>query len=159
MTPYYITYPMNVIPTLEGGLAIQPETEADWMVLEMICMDIGRPAHLAESLAGLMDDDSDWEEFVVPDLERNFSGQSKFVELAIENARKSDGGAVFIKPADGEKWYGAINQARLSLQARYQLHEIEDFSEVPAELSSAHFRDRFYLTLQSLLLEYVLDEA
>lgn len=148
---------MNVIPTLEGGLAIQPESEADWMILETICTDIGRPAHLAESLAGLMDEESDWEEYVVPDLEQNFDGQCRHVSAAIEDARDHNEQAVFIKPYEAEKWYGAINQARLSLQARYELHGIEDFEDAPAELRSAHFRDRFYLTLQSLLLEYVMD--
>ncbi len=150
---------MNVIPTLEGGLSIQPETEADWMVLETIASDIGRPAHLAESLADLMDKESDWEELVVPDLEQNFNVQCRFVQAAIEDARKNNGQAVFIKAHDAEKWYGAINQARLSLQARYDLHGVEDFEDAPAELRSAHFRDRFYLTLQGLLLEYVMGES
>lgn len=149
---------MNVIPTLEGGLAIQPETEADWMVLETICTDVGRPAHLAESLAGLMDDETDWEDLVVPDLEQGFSGQCEFVRAAVEDARGRSAQGVFIKKHDAEKWYGAINQARLSLEARYGLHGVEEFGDAPAELRSAHFRDRFYLQLQSLLLEYVMGE-
>lgn len=147
---------MNVIPTLEGGLAIQPESEVDWMVLETICADIGRPAHLAESLAGLMNDDSDWEELVVPDLEQNFNVQCDFVKRVIEDARERNGQAVFIKKHEAEKWYGALNQARLSLEARYDLHAKDDLEDAPTELRSAHFRDRFYLQLQSLLLDYVM---
>ena len=148
---------MNVIPTLEGGLVIQLETEADWMVLETIWTDIGRPAHLAESLADLMDEESDWEEWVVPDLEEHFNHQSQFIQAAVEHARDNNKKAVFIKRQDGEKWYGAINQARLALEARYGFKGAEDFENAPAELRSAHFRDRFYLQLQSLLLEYVID--
>ena len=149
---------MNVIPTLEGGLVIQAEDESDWVILETICTDVGRPAHLAESLAGLMDEESDWEEFVVPELEQNFNGQCSFVQRVIEDARENNGRAVFIKKHEAEQWYGALNQARLSLQARYDLHGVKDFDDAPAELRSAYFRDRFYLQLQSLLLEYVMDE-
>jgi hypothetical protein len=127
------------------------------MVLEMICTDVGRPAHLAESLAGLMDDESDWEEFVVPDLEQNFNVQCKFVQMTIEAAREHNAQAIFIKKHEAEKWYGAINQARLSLEARYGLGAIEDFEDAPEELNSAHFRDRFYQTLQGILLEYVME--
>ncbi|MFK7910330.1 MAG: hypothetical protein AB8F34_06980 [Akkermansiaceae bacterium] len=148
-----------MIPTLEGGLVIQPESEADWMVLETISTDIGRPAHLAESLAGLMDDEDDWEEYVVPDLEKNFSSQCKFVQAAIDDAREHNGQGVFIKRHDAEKWYGAINQARLSLEARYELHGRDAFDDAPAELKSAHFRDRFYLQLQSILLDYVMEDG
>lgn len=129
------------------------------MVLETINTDVGRPAHLAESLAGLMDEESDWEELVVPDLEQSFSSQCRFVQASIDAARERDEKALFIKPRDAEKWYGAVNQARLSLQARYKLHELDDPEGAPAELRSAHFRDRFYLMLQSLLLEYVMEDG
>ncbi|WP_435893030.1 hypothetical protein [Oceaniferula spumae] len=146
------------MPTLEGGLAIEPESNTDWAVLEMITHDVGRPAHLAESLAGLMDDDSDWEEYVVPDLELNFNSQCKYVAAVIAEAREYDERAIYIKPVNADKWYGAINQARISLEARYKLEAVEDVDEAPAELRSAHFRNRFYLMLQSMLLEYVMGE-
>ncbi|MBK1854818.1 hypothetical protein JO972_07595 [Verrucomicrobiaceae bacterium 5K15] len=146
------------MPTLEGGLAIEPSSETDWVVLEQITQDVGRPAHLAESLAGLMDEDSDWEEFVVPDLASSFNSQCKLVEKTIEHAREHDEPVVFIKPKQAEMWYGAINQARLALEARYQLDATEDAIEDAApELRSAHFRNRFYLMLQSMLLEYVME--
>lgn len=150
---------MNITPTLEGGLAIEPSSEIDWEVLEMITKDIGRPAHLAESLAGLMADDSEWDEYVVPDLETRFNNQSRLVAAAIQNAREHDEPVVYIKPRHAEKWYGAINQARLALQARYKLESQDDFEDAPAELRSAYFRDRFYLMLQSMLLEYVMEEG
>ncbi len=148
---------MNVLPTLEGGLCIIPESDADWVELELICHDVGRPAHLAESLADLMDEDSEWEEFVVPDLEESFNGQCRFVAASIENARENNERSLFITPAQAEKWYGAINQARLSLEARYKLEAIDDIEEAEPEVRSAYFRDRFYLFLQSMMLEYVMD--
>lgn len=150
---------MNVIPTLEGGLSIEPENAADWMVLEAISTDIGRPSHLAESLAGLMGDDSEWEELVVPDLEQNFNVQCRYVQEAVESAREQNSQAIFIKAHNADKWYGALNQARMSLQARYDIHGLDNFEDAPEELRSAHFRDRFYLTLQGVLLEYVMGNS
>lgn len=152
---------MMVNPTLEGGLVIEPQKDADWEVLEMITQDAGRPAHLAESLADLMDEESEWEELVAPELADVFGGQCRFVSKVIEHAREQNEAAVFIKPHDAEKWYGAVNQARLALEARYELEEVkergEPLEELPTELRSACFRDRFYLTLLSLLLDYVIE--
>ncbi len=148
---------MNVLPTLEGGLCILPESDTDWVALELICHDVGRPAHLAESLADLMDEDSEWEEFVVPDLEEVFNGQCRFVAATIEKARDNSERTIFITPAQAEKWYGAINQARLSLEARYKLEAVDDIEEVESEVRSAYFRDRFYLFLQSMIMEHVMD--
>ena len=45
---------MKVLPTLEGGLCILPESKGDWVELELICSDAVQPAHLAESLADLL---------------------------------------------------------------------------------------------------------
>jgi hypothetical protein len=151
---------MKVLPTMEGGLCILPESEADWEELELICSDAVRPSHLAESLADLMDEQSEWDEYVVPDLEENFQSQTRFVNAAIENARKSQEAVVFISPAQAEKWYGALNQARLSLHARYDVEEMNEtahLDEMEPEPRSAYFRNRFYLLLQSMLLEFVLN--
>ena len=153
---------MKVLPTLEGGLCILPESEDEWIELELICSDAVQPSHLAESLADLMDEDSEWDEYVVPDLEESFKGQCGFVRAVIKNARKSRERGIFITPADAEKWYGAINQARLSLQARYHLEEMGEMGDadgVESELKSAYFRNRFYLLLQSMLLEFVMERA
>jgi len=153
---------MKVLPTLEGGLCIMPESKNDWVEIELICSDAVQPAHLAESLADLMDEDSEWDEYVVPDLEESFKSQCGFVRAVIKNARKSRERGIFITPADAEKWYGAINQARLSLQARYHLEEMGEMGDadgVESELKSAYFRNRFYLLLQSMLLEFVMERA
>ena len=149
---------MTILPTLEGGLSIQPESDADWSVLEMITVDLGRPGHLAESLAGLMDDESEWDEWVVPDLVEAFNTQSTYVTKVIENARGlSDPATISVTKTDVESWYGAVNQARLALQARYRLDTLDSLDDVPEEVAQAYFRDRFYTTLLSLFLEYVMD--
>ncbi|MGB0775186.1 MAG: hypothetical protein ACPG32_00900 [Akkermansiaceae bacterium] len=150
---------MNITPTMAGGLCIEPESEADWMVLQMIGSDIGRSGHLAEALSDLMEDDEgDWGEFVLPDIKQTFRGQTQMVTRTIDDAHENEEKAVFIPAKHGDAWYGAINQARHTLQARYQFDSVENIEVAPAELRSAYFRDRFYLTLQSLLLDYVMEE-
>ena len=152
---------MKILPTLDGGLCLLPESEIDWQELELICSDEERPTHLAASLADLMDDDSEWGEYVVPDLEEGFRGQAQAVAATIQKARKSDEPAIFITPVEAERWYGAINQVRLSLHARYDVEELSedsDLGDAEPELRSAYYRNRFYLLLQSMLLEYILDD-
>lgn len=151
---------MKILPTLDGGLCIIPESEIDWQELELICSDEDRPTHLAASLADLMDQDSEWNEYVVPDLEEGFRGQVKAVAGTIEKARTSDEPAIFISPSDAEQWYGAINQVRLSMHARYDVEELSnsnDLDDADPVIKSAYYRNRFYLLLQSMLLEYVLE--
>ena len=148
---------MKIVPTLEGGLSIQPESDIDWSVLEMIPVDIGRPSHLAESLAGLMDDESEWDEWVVPDLAESFNGQSSYVANAVKHGRETAEKSVVVSPNDAESWYGALNQARLALQVRYHLEGMEALDDLSAEVLESYFRDRFYASLQSLLLEFVMD--
>ncbi len=149
---------MNVLPTSDGELCIRPESGADWMQLELICEDAGHPSRLAESFSELMEPESGWGEYVAPGLESTFSGQCREVATAIENARQQDGAAIFITARQAETWYGAINQARLALEARYQLDALDDNPEgSQPEVRSAFHRSRFYLFLQSMLLEFVME--
>ena len=159
---------MKILPTLEGGLCILPESEVDWGELQLICSDDERPTYLAELLADLKDEDSEWGEYVVPDLEEAFRNQTQFVHAAIKQARQSDDPAIFIRPVEAEQWYGALNQVRLSLQASYDVEELEDLEELneasdlndwDLELKGAYFRNRFYLLLQSMLLEFIMNKA
>ena len=153
---------MKILPTLEGGLCIIPESEIDWDELQLICSDDDRPTYLAESLADLMDEDSEWGEYVVPDLEEGFRNQTQFVDATIKRARQNKEPAIFIPPAEAELWYGAINQVRLSLQASYDVEELDeagDLDEMESELKSAYFRNRFYLLMQSMLLEFIMNKA
>ena len=153
---------MKILPTLEGGLCIIPGSEIDWDELQLICSDDDRPTYLAQSLADLMDEDSEWGEYVVPDLEENFRNQTQFVDATIKRVRQSNEPAIFIPPAEAELWYGAINQVRLSLQASYDVEELDEASDLndwEPELKSAYFRNRFYLLLQSMLLEFIMNKA
>lgn len=151
---------MKVAPTLKGGLSIQADSERDWQVLKMITADMGRSGHLAESLGGLMDEESEWDEWVVPDLVESFDQQGSYVAAAIMRAHDKGSSPILVTPQNVDRWYGALNQARLALQARYRLDAI-DFEhagdDLPDEIVQAYFRDRFYASLQSLFLEFVMD--
>ena len=148
---------MTIAPTLSGGLKILPEEDEDWMVLLEIADD--GDCDLARQFAGLMDEDSMWEDIVMPELESEFANQRLAVVRAVAKARKSGEGEVVIESADAETWYGALNQARLAMESKYKFgprelrspEEIED-----REKCSAYFREDFYSAIQSLLLRYVM---
>ena len=145
------------MPTVEGGLKLIPENSDDWNVLSAIALDANED--LAKRLGGLMDEESMWEDIVVPDLELHFGSQLEEVLQAIKAGREED--EVIISPEKSEAWYGALNQARLGLEKKYYFGPDEDV--VVEELSSvdekaAYRRGRFYSAVQSLLIEYVMSD-
>ena len=150
---------MTLAPTLNGGLKLIPEERQDWLVLFEIATDANEI--LAHGFGELMDEDSMWDEIVVPELEAEFSVQRKHVVKAVKNAQRSEVKEIMIEPKDADLWYGALNQARLSLESKYHFGPRE-FAE-PGEIKdpamrSAFLRDEFYLTLQSLILKYVSED-
>jgi len=160
---------MRVMPTLEGGLRIDVETETDWRVLEQIGPDaLGTQGEdLAGRLGALMDEGAHWDDYVVPELQEIFSGQLGRVTGAVQAARRKAesraagaAGKLFIARGDGPEWYGALNQARLALETRHQFsgsHGLEALGSFPEAKRAAFLRSQFYCALQSLLLEHVLD--
>lgn len=155
---------MKVAPTIEGGLRINPENDIDWHLLRSIILDANASDHdLAARLGDMMSDEKiseDWQDIVVPDLRESFSDDLHHVYAAIETAAafpKDDETPIWISPADAQKWYSALNQARLELE------EIHHFGQNP-ELDAKNFRpvrrdallrSRFYCELQSLILDHV----
>ena len=81
---------MKLMPTLEGGLRIEIETPGDWMVLEHIQYDAldGGENRLPQRLGALMDEQSEWEEVVIPELKSLFNGQVSCVVDAPLNSRE-----------------------------------------------------------------------
>lgn len=151
---------MKIGFTLEGGLRIDVETPLDWMVLRCIPHDArGGDSPLADKLGGLMDADphaEDWRDFVVPELRDGFDGQLSLVQDALDAADDDGGPAeIFIRKEESQQWYGALNQARLALEDQYGFADRDPVSMSPGE-RSAWFRSRFYLQVQSLLLDGVM---
>jgi len=153
-------------PTLEGGLRIDADSLTDWMILELICADAtnlpGPP--LYDQLSSKMEQDDDWKEFVVPDIVEQFNDQVSFVSRAISAAPRDEehAGSLFIQKEDAMTWYGAVNQARLSLERQHNLSNLkditceEDLEELEPELRAAVIRNHFYNSIQSLLLDFVM---
>lgn len=152
---------MTITPTLSGGLKLQPEEEQDWLILFEIAND--GDADLAQQFSELMDEDSMWEEIVQPELETEFSKQRKTIVDAVRQAQEAGEDELVIEQADADAWYGALNQARLAIEAKHQfgpreLHDLDELKD--PEMRSAYFRNDFYCSVQSLLLEYVMvDES
>ncbi len=157
---------MKVVPTLEGGLQIEVEASIDWLALERIAADAldGGEEKLPARLGALMDEDSEWDDLVVPELEDLFNGQLQKVRDSVEAAQQEapgpSGGTLFIMKEEAADWYGALNQARLALESRYQLEggeEGDTMEQFPPPKRSAYIRSQFYRALQSVLLEHLLD--
>ena len=149
---------MTIGPTVAGGLKLIPEEDQDWVVLLEIAKD--GDGDLSKRLAGLMDEESLWEEMIVPELEEEFSRQRLEVVTAVIKA-KGEGQALHIDKEMAEAWYGALNQARLELEARYRFGECGNFAPDEIENDAARaafYRSDFYGTVQSLLLRYVMVE-
>ena len=66
---------MKVVPTLEGGLRIEVGATTDWLVLEQIVPDALKTEKesLPSRLSALMDEASEWDEMVVPELTELFT--------------------------------------------------------------------------------------
>ena len=147
---------MTVGPTVAGGLKLVPETEHDWMLLIGIAGD--SDSDLAGRLAGLMDEDSMWDEIVAPELAEEFSKQRIKVVKEVMRAKEEDGDIHILK-GSVDIWYGAFNQARLALEDKYKFGAREEVDpkifEDPS-VRAAYFRNNFYSHVQCLLLQYVM---
>ncbi len=156
---------MRAGPTLEGGLRIDAEDLGDWEVLHAILHDAKRSDEdLAAELGAMVTEEEvaeDWREFVVPDLRDEFEHQISTVARAIEAAMQKSGGgpgSIWITRADGFLWYGALNQARLSIEDACHFGPSDNVAvdDLPPARRSAFLRSQFYLAIQSLLLDHVM---
>ncbi|MFC4992776.1 DUF2017 family protein [Rubritalea tangerina] len=158
---------MRVAPTLDRSLRIDAENPTDWLVLEMICTDASQMPDepLAEQLSLYMCADDDWADLMTPELSEQFNEQVLHVSRAISTAEKNPDltGSLFIKADEADIWFGAINQARLSLEERFEVSQYDDSDDQDAlefenpNLKAALIRYHFYTSLQSIMLEYILD--
>lgn len=148
-----------------GGLRIDVECDADWHLFNMIIIDaVSCDRALAERLADAMGDGemaNDWSEWVVPELAECFEAELAHVKKVIDTVRSeapSGVASLWIKPSDAQRWYGALNQARLALEARHHFGPSEgiDFEKLTHEKRGAFMRSQFYCALQSALLEHAM---
>lgn len=153
---------MKIVPTLEGGLRIDPETPEDWHILRAIILDANRfKTDLASRLGNLITDDriaEDWKENIVPDLRESFSDDLHHIHAAIESAAAFPNGEespIWITRDDALHWYSALNQARLAIEETYKFganpKNLSSYSQIRRE---ALLRSQFYCAMQSLLLQH-----
>jgi hypothetical protein len=156
---------MKILPTIMGGLRIDAEGEADWHLLNMIITDAAScDRGLADRLADAIGDQEiagDWSEWVVPELADGFEAELGHVKMVIETARSEASGGVgplWIIPREAQRWYGALNQARLALEAIHHFGPSDgiDPDKLVPEKRGAFMRSQFYCALQSALLERVM---
>lgn len=152
---------MKAAPTLDGRIRIDIESKLDRMIMQSICHDARAvDVDLAERLGDYLGDEastSDWEEFVLPDLKQGFNEQLDYIERVLMALDPETPEPVFIVKEDAETWYGALNQARLALEDRYQF-DGEDPEEMSPGRRTAWFRNQFYQMLQGMLLECLMLE-
>lgn len=133
----------------------------------------------------------DWQEFVMPDLRQEFTRQLDCVANDLsqaqpestpsplhddllredEDADEDEDAATspaatyeLIIPFDHiESWYGALNQARLVMQERYEFPETENLEAMVGLLTSKNLKpyltSRFYMEIQGALLDLGMDVA
>ncbi|MEP4077731.1 hypothetical protein [Haloferula sp.] len=150
---------MKAAPTLDGRIRIDIESSLDWMIMQAIPHDARMAGvELADRLGDVLDDDdsvSDWEEFVLPELKEGFSSQLSLIENKLAALDKEAPDPLFILKEEAESWYGGLNQARLALEDRYHF-DGDDPEEMSPGKRTAWFRNQFYQTLQSLVLEFLM---
>ena len=115
--------------------------------------------HLPKTLMECPDDDPIWEEVTLPGLIDQFSTQRRFVSQKIIEALEAGSMKIEIDTADGETWYGALNQARLGLEETYQLKSYRGIhiSKIEDEvISFAITRNALYGCIQTAILEEVM---
>ena len=100
----------------------------------------------------------DWQELVQPELARLFQSSIEIVEGDLKRMRSNPatGEATMSIPSDHlEAWIHGLNQARLVLTERFQLHEDELDSEPPSASDPRSFMRlqlHMYASLQELFL-------
>ena len=120
------------------------------------------------------EDLEDWEDFLKPELEERFSGDLATVQEDLRGVtpepqpeEEGDPGsetyALVVSTAHADAWYSALNQARLTLSARYNIPENRSALAESGLVNSAAWRavilSDFYAVLQEWLIAAVLTEA
>jgi hypothetical protein len=101
--------------------------------------------------------DGEWVQFVRPSLEEHFALNRGVMEADLSFLRACSDGSheVEVPRAHSEAWIHALNQARLSLAAQFNIgsDEMDVAEAIPGEKGLAVFRIQFYGILQEWLLD------
>jgi len=154
---------MNIAPTIEGGLRIDPENPKDWHILRAIVIDATQSHNdLASRLGAVITDErlsEDWNDIIVPDLRESFSDDLHHIQAAIETAAafpKDKRSSIWVTREDAMQWYSALNQARLALEDTHRFSTSPDPDPKNLVRFEAYLRSQFYCAFQSLLLRHAI---
>ncbi len=151
---------MKLGPTIDGRIKIEIDHSGDFYLLAEMLQDAAgdeQTTHLANHVGQHLDDE-DWEEFVKPDLVVKFKQDILTVSNILAAAQDEQQKEFFISSEDAAAWYSTVNQARIFLEGKYELSELdEEYDPISGDpdLVEPFVKGRFYIQLQSLILEYL----
>ncbi len=154
---------MKIRFTEKGDMEIRLEGELEREVFPCIVRDARSLGEewLSDSLGPDFDDAwfGEWQEWVQPEVQEAFNAELD--SLKRFGQPKND--LIFVPANQVEKWYGAVNQARMALEAIFHFSEEElegDDEELavrmeqwPLEKQGSFQRAHFYAWFQQILLE------
>ena len=115
-----------------------------------------------QSPSGGRRDDSEWREYVHPELLESFGKASDSVRRDLAGASASaddDGHALDIPLEHAEAWLNCLNRARLALATSHDLDEQDMTREIHARIESARqfaiFQVHFYGVVQECLIQEI----
>ncbi len=165
---------MKIEVTEEEGLRLAITAEHEWEIFEFLLQDAeGRGEGWLAKRLGVLVDDEEWDEFVVPTLSEQFQNELNTVrtvvqqafdrslqqlahdgveparktssQLAAEEDEEEECGEIIIQKAEGAHWYSVFNQARLALEGKWKLSSLETDEELTSPESVEPERLEAYL--------------
>ncbi len=157
-----------------GGFTLENVSPSEYAALSHIPSDAdttGSPEAKARLLppgftgeTATPENNADWEEFVHPDLEDLFKGDLAHVAQDLQAAtQEEDEYTIEISSENAERWFRALNQARLVMHTKHDfpdddaLSEEEHMASITALLQSGEFApylrsSRLYAVLQEWIV-------
>ena len=146
---------MRLGVTDEGNLLFQFTELEDWKIFEDLVVDAeGRGKGWLAKRLGVLMDDEDWDEYIVPSLNEQFQGEITVVRDVLrkayddflarpdppkqpekekydllddeEDKEELNCGELQIFREVSGTWYSVLNQARLALEGKWKLAALED---------------------------------
>lgn len=158
---------MKIDVTPQESMTVTLSRPHERRFFEVIAEDAflaGGPSSLSGQLSHKMEEDCEWDDFIVPELTTHFKSQVALVQQTLMEAEVTGEGedmrTVFtIEAKDYESWYGALNQAALQLEAAHQLSKYReaDFDDLAPPVRSAMGRNHFYSRLKGVFLRAQLN--
>jgi len=147
---------MKIGPTQDGRIQLSLDDKGEMQVFRTLIQDAyaeNGAVALTTRLA-LGGGDEDWQEFVQPELQEQYQTEVSVVEELLNQAVAAGETVLYMSPDNARAWYSVLNQARLHLNHDHVVMEECSRLEGDGPRSHASYRERFYVDLQSIMLDY-----